>query len=433
MARPAYLLLLWLLLPLVLLRLWWRGLRESGYRAQVGERFGRYRAPFDHGGRPLIWLHAVSMGETRASALLVKSLSERHPDCTLLITHMTATGRQTAQQLFADMPRVVLAWLPYDYPFAVRKFLERFRPRLGILMETEVWPNLVRACSKQGVPLLLANARLSEKSALGYALAGSLVRETFAQLSAIAAQTEADATRLVTLGAPRAVLQVAGNLKFDVAATATSADPGTDPGTEMRVRFGARPVFLAASTREGEEALLLDAMREMNALPPDTLVVLVPRHPQRFRDVAKLLEQRSLRYVRRSDNADVPADCRYVLGDSLGEMAAYYAAADCAYVGGSLLPLGGQNLIEACAAGVPVLIGPHTFNFAQAAEEAVAAGAAVRIADAGELIREVARLLGDANARDRMKQAGLAFCLKHRGATERVIAIVEDLLDGNVS
>ncbi|MBM3344890.1 MAG: 3-deoxy-D-manno-octulosonic acid transferase [Betaproteobacteria bacterium] len=432
MARRVYRLLLWCLLPLVMLRLWWRGLREPGYRTEIGERFGRYRAAFELGGRPLIWLHAVSMGETRAAELLVRALAERHPGATLLVTHMTATGRQTALQLFADMPRVVLAWLPYDYPFAVRSFLRRFRPQLGILMETEVWPNLVRACEEQRVPLLLSNARMSEKSARGYALAGDLVRDTFGRLSAIAAQTEADAERLAALGARRAALQVAGNLKFDVAAAAP-AGPGAEPGRALRARFGARPVFLAASTREGEELLLLEALREAAGLPSDVLVVIVPRHPQRFRDVGALFERLSLRYVRRSEKIDVPADCRYVLGDSLGEMAAYYAAADCAFVGGSLLQLGGQNLIEACAAGVPVLIGPHTHNFAQAAEEAVAAGAAVRLADARALVREAGRLLGDASARDRMRQAGLAFCRQHRGATERVVTIVESLLDVRAS
>ena len=428
MGWAAYRSLLWCALPLVVLRLWWRGLREPGYRLHVGERFGHYRRPFEPGRGPVIWLHAVSMGEARAAESLVKALAARHPDCVLLITQMTATGRDAARHLFADLPQVRLAWLPYDYPFAVRRFLAHFRPRLGIIMETEVWPNLVDACALQGVPLLLANARLSEKSARGYGFAGALARAAFSRLTAIAAQTDVDADRLAALGARRAAIEITGNLKFDVAA----APAPVELSALLRERYGRRPVLLAASTRDGEELLLLAALRNAVALPADTLVVIVPRHPQRFNAVAALLARMELRYVRRSENVAVPADCGYVLGDSLGEMAAYYGAADCAFVGGSLLSLGGQNLIEACAAGVPVLIGPHTFNFAQAAEEAVIAGAALRVVNADALVHEAGRLLRDAALRDKMKQAGSAFCARHRGATARVLAICERLLQASV-
>ncbi len=419
-----YRIVLWLALPLVLLRLWWRGLREPGYRWQIGGRFGLYREPPGNGDRPVIWLHAVSMGETRAAEPLVRALAARYPGYRLLITHMTATGRDTARHLYADSPQVDLAWLPYDYPFAVRRFLKQFRPRLGILMETEVWPNLVEACKTRGVPLLLANARLSEKSARTYGFLAPLAREMFSCLAALSVQTQDDADRLLGLGARREVTEISGNLKFDVAIEAQAAGYPDF----LRKRIGERPVFLAASTREGEEQLLLDALTKGAELPPDTLVVLVPRHPQRFNDVAAILEKMSLRYTRRSENRPVPTDCRFVLGDSLGEMAAYYAAADCAFVGGSLLRLGGQNLIEACAAGVPVLIGPHTFNFSQAADEAVIAGAALRVGGADELVREAGRLLGDEVARDAMKHAGIAFCNRHRGATGRTLAICERLL-----
>ena len=420
----AYRVALWLLLPLVLLRLWWRGLREPGYRSQPGGRLGLYQDPLPSDDRPMIWLHAVSLGETRAAEPLVKALATRFPEYRMVITHMTATGRDTARQLFAGFPQVELAWLPYDYPFAMRNFLARFRPRVGILMETEVWPNLVEACEAKGVPLLLANARMSEKSARSYGVVAPLSRKAFARLTAISVQTQDDADRLFALGARREVTEITGNLKFDVA---VPGQTGARPDF-LRERTGNRPVFLAASTRDGEEQLLLDAIGRGVAWPTNALVLLVPRHPQRFNDVAAILEKQSLRYVRRSDNLPVPADCRFLLGDSLGEMAAYYAVADCAFVGGSLLPLGGQNLIEACAMGVPVLVGPHTFNFAQAAAEAVAAGAALRVGNADELVIEAGRLLGDTVKRDAMKQAGIAFCNRHRGATDRILAICERLL-----
>ncbi len=410
-----YRLLLWFAFPFVLARLWWRGRHEPGYRQNIAERFGFYPG---RPARPVIWLHAVSVGETRAAEPLLRALRSRHPGCDLLITQMTATGREVAQQLFGGA--VVVAWLPYDYPSAVRRFLRSFRPRLGILMETEIWFHLVGECQRSGVPLLLANARMSAKSARGYATVAPLVRVALGSLSAVAAQTTEDAERLRSLGARD--VEVTGNLKFD-------ADPGSRSeslAAQFRHRFGRRAVLLAASTREGEEELLLDAM-EQNALG-DALLVIVPRHPQRFDSVAQLLASRGLKFVRRSTNAPLDADCGIVLGDSMGEMAAYYRACDLAFVGGSLLTYGGQNLIEACAAGVPVLIGPYTYNFAQAAESAVAAGAALRVNTAEEMIRVARSILQDAGLRERMGKAGVAFCAAHRGATERTLAICERLL-----
>ena len=416
MWRAGYRLLLWLAFPWVLARLWWRGRREPGYRQNIGERFGFYSS---RPGRPVIWLHAVSMGETRAAEPLLHALRSRHPDCDLLITQMTATGREAAQQLLGGAAHV--AWLAYDYPSAVRRFLRHFRPRLGVLMETEIWFHLVGECQRSGVPLLLANARMSAKSARGYAAVAPLARVALGGLSAVAAQTAEDAERLRSLGA-RAV-EVTGNLKFD-------ADPSAGSeslAAQFRHRFGARAVLLAASTREGEEELLLDAL-ERNALG-DAILVIVPRHPQRFDTVARLLEARGLKFIRRSANTPLDADCDIVLGDSMGEMAAYYRACDVAFVGGSLLAYGGQNLIEACAAGVPVLIGPYTYNFAQAAENAIAAGAAMRVNGAEEAIRLARSILQDAELRERMGKAGVAFCAAHRGATERTLAICERLLE----
>jgi len=415
MWQTGYRLLLWLAFPVVLVRLWWRGRKEAGYRLHVGERFGFYGAP---PAKPVIWLHAVSVGETRAAEPLVRALLERHPEYEILLTQMTATGREAAQQVYGDEVRV--AWLAYDYPSAVRRFLGHFRPRLGILMETEIWFNLVRECEHAGVPLMLANARMSKKSARGYAAVAPLTRAALSRLSAVAVQAEEDGDRLRSLGAQS--IEVTGNLKFDVPRPAGARELAA----RFRRWFGSRKIFLAASTREGEEELLLDALEE-NSLGDATLVI-VPRHPQRFDAVAQLLALRGLKFGRRSSEAPLEPGCDVVLGDSMGELAAYYGACDVALVGGSLLAYGGQNLIEACAAGVPVIIGPHTYNFAQAAESAVAAGAAVRVADAGDAIRRARVLLQDPGLRERMGKAGLAFCEEHRGATERTLAICEQLL-----
>jgi 3-deoxy-D-manno-octulosonic-acid transferase len=423
MPRQAYRLLLWLSAPWLLLRLWRRGAHEPGYRQDIGQRFGHYRreAP---GNVKSIWLHAVSVGETRAAEPLLRALRESYPQHTLLITHMTATGRETARQLYGTWPNVEFAWLPYDYPSAVRKFLQHFKPALGIIMETEIWPNLLRECKEVGVPVMLANARLSEGSARGYRRLGILAKEALSDFSAIAAQTEDDRQRLKELGASAADVSVTGNLKFD------APIPTAPQGAGLREIIGQRHVLLAASTREGEEALILDALGK-NPLPPDTLLLIVPRHPQRFDEVAKLIEQRGLKYTRRSalgPSAKLPADVQLLLGDSMGEMPNYYRAADCAYIGGSLVPLGGQNLIEACALGVPVLIGLHTFNFAQAAENAVTAGAALRVADADDLLLQAARLLNDGIFRQRIREAGLAFVAAHRGATARTLAVCQRFL-----
>ena len=415
MWRAGYRLLLWLALPFVLVRLWWRGRQEPRYRENPGERFGFYRTAVE---RPVIWLHAVSLGETRAAEPLLRALKERHPECDLLITQMTATGREAAEQLVGGTAKV--AWLAYDYPFAVRRFLQHFRPRLGILMETEIWFNLVAECGRMGVPLVLANARMSARSARGYGVVGPLVRQALGSLRMVAAQTAEDGDRLRSLGARR--VEVTGNLKFDV-----EPAPGSESlARQFRQRFGDRNVFLAASTREGEEELLLDALgREPLG---DALMVIVPRHPQRFDSVAQLIEARRIAFARRSATGRIGADCKVVLGDSMGELAAYYRACDVAFVGGSLLAHGGQNLIEACAAGVPVLIGPYTYNFAHAAVAAIAAGAALRVERAEDALHRVRSLLDDHAARERMGKAGVAFCTTHRGATQRTLAVCEELL-----
>src|SRR2546429_2634699 len=415
MWRAGYRFLLWFAFPFVLARLWWRGRHEPGYRQNIAERFGFYRGT---PARPVIWLHAVSVGETRAAEPLLRALRSRHPGCDLLITQMTATGREAAQQLFGGAVRV--AWLPYDYPSAVRRFLRSFRPRLGILMETEIWFHLVGECQRSGVPLLLANARMSAKSARGYATVAPLVRVALGGLSAVAAQTADDAGRLRSLGA--CDVEVTGNLKFDA-----DPDPRSDSlAAQFRHRFGTRAVLLAASTREGAAELLLGAL-EPNALG-DALLVIVPRHPQRFDSEAQLLASRGLKFIRRSTNAPLDADCGIVLGDSMGEMAAYYRACDLAFVGGSLLTYGGLKLTGTFAAGVPGPIRSLTSHFPHAVGNALAAGAAVRVDTAVEVIRVARSILQDAGLRERMGKAGVAFCAAHRGATERTLAICERLL-----
>jgi 3-deoxy-D-manno-octulosonic-acid transferase len=421
MARLLYSLALHGLLPYVGLRLLWRARRQPAYLQHVGERFGLYPsppAPLPRGERGVIWLHAVSVGETRAAQPLVTALRAAYPGQRILLTHMTPTGRDTSEVLFGE--GVERAYLPYDYPWAVRRFLRHFRPRLGVFMETEIWPNLIAACGAAGVPLLLLNARLSARSARGYARFRRLTRPALAGFRAIAAQTQDDAARLRQLGA--AHVSVTGSMKFDVLPPAAQLAAGR----ALRRRFGSRPVLLAASTRDGEEALLLDAFAR--ARLPEALLVLVPRHPQRFDEVAALARTRGLRLARRSSDEDIAPDSRVVLGDSMGEMFAYYAACDVAFIGGSLLPYGSQNLIEACAVGVPVLVGPSTYNFAEAADKAVAAGAALRVADADEVMRRAGELLADEAARRRMGEAGKAFTAQHRGATARALGLVEEIL-----
>jgi len=413
--RLFYTLALWLLLPYIFLRLLWRARKQPEYLRHIGERFGFYSV---RSGQPVIWLHTVSVGETRAAQSLIIRLRATYPDHQILLTHTTPTGRATGEQLYGD--GVLRVYLPYDYPFAVNRFLRRFKPQFGILMETEIWFNLIHACRATGVPLLLLNARLSEKSARGYARFARLTRDALGGLAAVAAQTAADAARLTVLGAKN--VAVMGNLKFDIEPPPAMLELGR----QLRGQFGAaRRVFLAASTRDGEEALLLDALQHVHI--PGLLLVIVPRHPQRFAEVAALIAQRGLRWQRRSTSEPIAADTQVVLGDSMGEMFAYYAAADLAFVGGSLLPYGGQNLIEACAVGTPVLVGPHTHNFAEATRLAVAAGAAAQVRDGGGLAVELQRLLDHPDALGEMRQRCAGFVESNRGATDKSLQIIAAL------
>ena len=412
--RALYTWLLYLALPAVLARLWWRGRREPGYRAHVEERFGA--SELEPGPR-LLWVHAVSVGEVRASAPLVRALQRAYADHVLLVTCMTAAGREAAKQVFGES--VLLAYAPYDLPGAVRRFLDHYRPRLGVMMETEIWPNLIEACRADGVPLVLANARLSSRSARRYQRVGRLAARAFGALSAVCAQGPSDARRFGRLGARD--VTVAGNLKFDVVPDAGMAAEGR----AFRAALRHRKVLLLASTREGEEERLLDAC---DALDGDALIVLVPRHPQRFDDVAAIARRRGLSTARRSLGEAPHQGRRLYLGDTMGEMAFYYALCDVAVIGGGFEPLGGQNLIEACAAGVPVIVGPHMFNFADVTRLAVRAHAALQVADARAAIAEARALLADPERCARMGVAGKRLCARHRGAAERQLAVCRRLL-----
>lgn len=413
-----YTLILWLLLPYALFHLLWRARKQPEYLQHVKERFGFYDV---RSSKPVIWLHTVSVGETRAAASLVRRLRECYPQHQLLLTHTTPTGRATSEQLYGD--EVLRVYLPYDYPFAVRRFLRHFQLRVGVLLETEIWFNLIHYCHASSIPLLLLNARLSEKSAARYARYPNLTKLGLSKLAAVAAQTEDDAERLTALGAPH--VSVMGNLKFDIEPPPAMLELGK----HLREQFGAnRKIFLAASTREGEEALLLDALASINI--PQLLIVIVPRHPQRFDEVAALLAQRGIRFQRRSANQTTAAETQIILGDSMGEMFAYYTACDLAFIGGSLLPYGGQNLIEACVVGKPVIIGPHTYNFTQASELAVESGAAVRVQDATGLARAMQALFSNPEHMAESGQAGQRFVSANLGATERAMHLIAQAING---
>ncbi len=417
MVHPGYAALWWLATPFIVLRLAWRSRRQRGYLERVAERFGRY-APAEK--VPRIWIHAVSVGETRAAAVLVDALALRYPGHRILVTHMTPTGHATGVELFGD--RVERAWLPYDHGFAARRFLRHFQPDFGVILETELWPRLLEEAARARVPVFLANARLSEKSARRYARFPRLTRWALANLSGIAAQSKPDGERFAALGAKEPA--VTGNIKFDLDVPAAMIELGR----AFRQRFGAgRRICVIGSTRDGEEALLLDALA---AARPDAgrLFVVVPRHPHRFEEVASLAEARGFEVARRSTQIAVAPGVRVVVGDSMGEMLAYYAAADVVVMGGSLLDYGSQNLIEACAVGKPVIVGPSTHNFEEASRSAIAAGAAIRVHDAAGAVAEAIRLLGDDARRGAMGNAAHVFAQSNRGAVTRLADWLDERL-----
>ena len=433
-SRLAYTALWFVATPAIAAYLLWRSRRQPAYRRGWSERFlGRYP---DRADAPCLWIHAVSVGETRAAAPLVEALCTRYPDLPLLVTHMTPTGRDTAIALFGD--RVGHAFLAYDYPFAVSRFFHHWRPVIGIVMETEIWPNLMAAARDAGVPMLLANGRLSEKSLRSAMRWPALMSPAARGFAHILAQADDDAMRFASLtgeAIPNRIVR-AGNLKFDT--EVPDAQRALASRFRERVagdrRTATRAILLFASTREGEEEAIFDAWKRRassdaeRAAASSALLVVVPRHPQRFDEVAALAKARGFITQRRSDARAIAADTKTWIGDSMGELFAYYLLADVAYVGGSLVPLGGQNLIEAAAAACPVLIGPHTFNFSETSDEAVRAGAAMRVASFDALIEAAIALASDDARRRRMAAAGIAFAAAHRGATQRTMQIIGEML-----
>ncbi|MFS2033928.1 3-deoxy-D-manno-octulosonic acid transferase [Polaromonas sp. CT11-55] len=441
LALKLYSLLVWCGQPLLRRKLARRAKQEPGYLEAVEERFGRYTQPAETRSE-LVWVHAVSLGETRAAAVLLKALRERHPGLRILLTHGTATGRAEGVALL--QPGDVQVWQPWDSPGAVARFFEHFKPRLGLLMETEIWPNLVAAAKARAMPLVLVNGRLSEKSLKQALRMSPLSVPAYAALSAVYAQTDDDARRFRQAGA--AVGGVFGNLKFD----ASLDEAQQEKGKSWR-RALALPVMMFASSREGEEEQFLQqiaAMAQSEHAPPASdatadappretgsrfRILLVPRHPQRFNEVEALVRQHGLRVSRRSGWSDAgltgeALEADVWLGDSLGEMALYYAMSDVALLGGSFAPLGGQNLIEAAACGCPVVMGPHTFNFTEAAELAVEAGAARRVVDMEQGVRTARKWMDRPDAHAAAVAAGLAFADRNRGATARTIGALESFL-----
>ena len=429
--RFGYSLLLTLMLPLIVARLLWRGARQPGYREHIPERFGRYRQPQL---KRCIWIHAVSVGETRVTEPLIRRLKALYPTRPILLTCMTPTGRATASELFGDT--VTCVYLPYDIVVLHQRLIDHFQPSVLLIMETEIWPNLLHACTHNGLPAFLINGRLSEKSQRGYARVAAirtLVHRALESLQVVAAQSEADAERFRALGAKNIV--VTGNIKFDL-----HLEPALVAlGEAWRAAQGGRRVLLCASTREGEESMLLDAYVKIfdGHARRDVLLVVVPRHPQRFDLVADAINSAGLRFNRRSlgmlevaNNLLMDA-MDAMLGDSMGEMTAYYALCDVVIIGGSFLPLGGQNLIEACAMGKPVIMGQSTFNFAEAAQLAKDAGAMLQVHDALDAMRAAQMLLGDDARRQQMREAGFKLMAANRGATEKTLALIAPMLEEN--
>lgn len=417
--------ILWLfILPLSLLRLWYRGYKEPKYRQYITERLGFYwqlkKLTAIH---PILWVHAVSVGETRAAQPLIEALLQANPRHFILLTHVTVTGRTIGQQLFSQYKhRVILqSFIPYDVNWICARFLRYFKPRISILVETEIWPNMIRQCVHYKVPIILVNARLSEHSLRKWQYFKSILFDAIKHINCIAAQSNADAQRLYILGARN--IFVTGNIKFDVKVP----EKMFYNGNKWRQNFGKRNVLLCASTREGEEHLIIDMLAKIDKR--NFLTIIVPRHPERFKKVASLVKKYGFHMELRSEMQEkLFINTEILLGDSLGEMFAYYTACDVAFIGGSLLPFGGQNLIEACFLSKPVLIGQYTFNFHVISENAVKAGAAIRIKNAEMMLRNAQILFNDNNLRMTMGYNAQKFARYYQGATVNTMKLITSLL-----
>lgn len=416
MNRTLYTALFYLGLPLVAIRLWLRARKAPAYAKRIGERFSYGMPTLQPGG---IWVHAVSVGESIAAAPMIRALLQRYPQLPITVTCMTPTGSERIQALFANEPRIQHCYLPYDLPCAAARFLDRVQPQLAVIMETELWPNHIHQCAKRGIPVALANGRLSERSARGYGRFRKLTAPMLAEMSFFAIQTEAEAQRFRDLGARPETVEVTGSIKFDL-----TIDPALlQRAGELRGQWQAqeRPVWIAASTHEGEDEVVLDAHRRLLANHPDALLILVPRHPERFNSVFELCQREGFATVRRSTGTDVDAQTSVLLGDTMGELLFLYALADSAFVGGSLVADGGHNLLEPAALAKPVLSGPHLFNFLDIAAQLREAGALAEVEDAEGLAVEVQRLFELPRDAQRMADAGLAVMRRNQGALQRLL------------
>ncbi|WP_407313155.1 lipid IV(A) 3-deoxy-D-manno-octulosonic acid transferase [Pseudomonas sp. nanlin1] len=416
MNRTLYTVLFHLALPLVALRLWLRARKAPAYARRISERFAWGLPPLRPGG---LWVHAVSVGESIAAAPMIRQLLQRYPELPITVTCMTPTGSERILALFADEPRVQHCYLPYDLPWAAKRFLARVQPRLAVIMETELWPNHIHQCFRRGIPVALANARLSERSAKGYARFAGLTQPMLAEMSLIAVQTETEAQRFRQLGALAQCVEVTGSIKFDL-----NIDPHLPSrALELREQWqaGQRPVWIAASTHEGEDAIILAAHRQLLASHADALLILVPRHPERFDTVFALCQEQGLATLRRSAQPTVSASTQVLLGDTMGELLFLYALADIAFVGGSLVANGGHNLLEPAALSKPVLSGPHLFNFTEIAALLRAAKALQEVDDAAALTTAVQRLIELPRDAQNMGAAGLMVMRANQGALQRLL------------
>ncbi|MBI3909035.1 MAG: lipid IV(A) 3-deoxy-D-manno-octulosonic acid transferase [Pseudomonas fluorescens] len=416
MNRTLYTVLFYLGLPLVAIRLLLRARKAPAYARRIGERFSCGMPAMKPGG---IWVHAVSVGESIAAAPMIRALLARYPDLPITVTCMTPTGSERIHALFANESRIQHCYLPYDLPCAARRFLDRVQPKLAVIMETELWPNHIHQCAKRGIPVALANARLSERSAKGYGRFPKLTQPMLAEMSLFAVQTEAEAQRLRNLGARTETVEVTGSIKFDL-----TIDPQLlERAVELRGQWQAleRPVWIAASTHDGEDEVVLAAHRQLLASHPDALLILVPRHPERFNSVFGLCQQQGFATVRRSRGDAVSANTSVLLGDTMGELLFLYALADSAFVGGSLVPNGGHNLLEPAALAKPVLSGPHLFNFLEIAAQLRSAGALQEVEDAEGLAVAVQRLFELPRDAQRMAEAGLKVMRANQGALQRLL------------
>jgi 3-deoxy-D-manno-octulosonic-acid transferase len=416
MNRTLYTALFYLGLPLVAIRLWLRARKAPAYAKRIGERFSYGMPKLQPGG---IWVHAVSVGESIAAAPMIRALLQRYPTLPITVTCMTPTGSERIQALFANEPRIQHCYLPYDLPCAAARFLDRVQPKLAVIMETELWPNHIHQCAKRGIPVALANGRLSERSARGYGRFSKLTAPMLAEMSLFAVQTETEAQRFRDLGARPETVEVTGSIKFDL-----TIDPQLlQRAAELRGQWQAleRPVWIAASTHEGEDEVILDAHRRLLANHPDALLILVPRHPERFNSVFELCQREGFGTVRRSTGTHVDAQTSVLLGDTMGELLFLYALADSAFVGGSLVANGGHNLLEPAALAKPVISGPHLFNFLDIAAQLREAGALAEVDDAEGLAVEVQRLFELPRDAQRMAEAGLAVMRRNQGALQRLL------------